>query len=54
MNSEGSEIKIRLSSGRIEFDKGSASSSTIYFTWGSFGVGQSEFFYDKDYKKCKC
>ena len=49
MNSEGSEIKIRLSSGRIEFDKGSASSSTIYFTWGSFGVGQSEFFYGKDY-----
>ena len=49
MNSESSEIKIRFSSGRIDFDKGSASSSTIYFTWGSFGVGQSEFFYGKDY-----
>jgi len=44
-----SKIKIRFSSGGVKFDKGSASSSSIHFTWESFGVGQSEFFYGKDY-----
>ena len=47
--SEDSKIKIRFSSGGVKFDKGSANSSSIHFTWGDFGVGQSEFFYGKDY-----
>ena len=45
--SEDSKIKTRFSSGGVKFDKGSVSSSSIHFTWGSFGVGQSKFLWQR-------
>ena len=45
--SEDSKIKIRFSSGGVKFDKGSANSSSIHFTWGILELGNLSFFMAK-------